>query len=81
MADVLEMCNHWPVLDVAKGVTLIDEGVRTDRLFVVDNGNDSAIYLFKSSDANATVSANELTLLATLDGTASTSVSDYAFAV
>jgi Ca2+-binding RTX toxin-like protein len=49
------------------------------RLFVVDNGSDSAVYLFESADANATISASELTLLATLDNTASTSVGDYLF--
>lgn len=38
MADVLEMCSHWPELHVAKGETLIEEGVRTDRLFVVRHG-------------------------------------------
>ena len=51
------------------------------RLFVVDNGSDSAVYLFKSADANSAVSANELTLLTTLDNTASTNVSDYVFGV
>jgi hypothetical protein len=49
------------------------------RLFVVDNGTDSAVYLFSASDANATVSASELTLLATLDYTSTTVVSDYLF--
>ena len=49
------------------------------RLFVVDNGSDSAVYLFKSADAGSTVSASELTLLATLDNAASTTVSDYIF--
>ena len=51
------------------------------RLFVVDNGGDSVVYLFKSADANSTVSATELTLLATLDNTASTTVNDYLFGV
>jgi Ca2+-binding RTX toxin-like protein len=51
------------------------------RLFVVDNGDDSAVYLFKSADANSTVSASELTLLATLDNSASTTVTDYVFGV
>jgi Ca2+-binding RTX toxin-like protein len=49
------------------------------RLFVVDNGIDSAIYLFKSADANSTVSANELTLVTTLDNTAFTTTTDYLF--
>jgi len=48
-------------------------------LFAVDNGSSSALYLFTSSSANATVSASELTLLATLSGTASTVLGDYAF--
>jgi Ca2+-binding RTX toxin-like protein len=48
-------------------------------LFAIDNGSSSALYLFTSSGANATVSASELTLLATLSGTASTVVADYAF--
>jgi hypothetical protein len=49
------------------------------RLFVVDNGSDSGVYLFKAADANATISASELTLLATLDNTASTTLADYLF--
>ncbi|HMO47734.1 MAG TPA: hypothetical protein PKB14_17110, partial [Rubrivivax sp.] len=48
------------------------------RLFVVDNGADSGIFLFTSSSANAQVSASELTLLATFNGT-STVASDYVF--
>ncbi|MEK8032071.1 hypothetical protein AACH06_14690 [Ideonella sp. DXS29W] len=47
------------------------------RIFVVDNGDDSAVYLFKSADSNATVSASELTLLATLDNNHATAVTDY----
>ncbi|MEK8035032.1 calcium-binding protein [Ideonella sp. DXS29W] len=49
------------------------------RLFVVDNGSDSAVYLFKSGNADSIVSANELTLMTTLDNTASTSLPDYIF--
>jgi Ca2+-binding RTX toxin-like protein len=41
-------------------------------LFMVDNGSTSALYLFTAADADAAVEANELTLLATLTGTAST---------
>ena len=48
-------------------------------LFMVDNGSSSELYLFTSSGANATVSAAELTLLATLSGTASTVAADYLF--
>jgi Ca2+-binding RTX toxin-like protein len=49
------------------------------RLFVVDNGSDSGVYLFKAADANDTISASELTLLATLDNAASTTLTDYLF--
>jgi Tol biopolymer transport system component len=55
--------------------------VGAKRLFVVDDGSDSAVYLFTAADANAGVSAAELTRLATLDGTASTVPGDYLFAV
>ena len=48
-------------------------------LFALDNGASSAFYLFTAADANATVSAGELTLLATLSGTASTATGDYSF--
>ena len=48
------------------------------RLFVVDNGTDSGIFLFTSSSANAQVSASELTLITTFNGT-STVASDYVF--
>ncbi|MEK8032072.1 hypothetical protein AACH06_14695 [Ideonella sp. DXS29W] len=51
------------------------------RVFVVDNGSDSAVYLFKSADTNSTVGAGELTLLATLDDTAATGVSEYIFGI
>ncbi|MFT3954595.1 MAG: calcium-binding protein [Piscinibacter sp.] len=48
------------------------------RVFVFDDGASSAVYLFQS-DSDATVEAAELTLLATLTGTASTGVADYLF--
>jgi Ca2+-binding RTX toxin-like protein len=48
-------------------------------LFVVDNGQDSAVYYFKSAGNDALVSSSELTLLATLGGTPATNVSDYLF--
>ncbi|HMO47928.1 MAG TPA: calcium-binding protein [Rubrivivax sp.] len=48
------------------------------RLFVVDNGSDSGIFLFTSSAPNAQVSAAELTLIATFNGS-STAASDYVF--
>lgn len=51
------------------------------RLFVVDNGTDSALFRFLSSAADAGVSYTELTVIGTLQGTASTGVSDYVFGV
>jgi hypothetical protein len=46
---------------------------------VVDNGTDSAVFLFTAKDADAAVEANELILLATLAGTASTVTTDFLF--
>ena len=48
-------------------------------LFVVDNGTSTGVYLFTAADANAQVSASELTLLATLTGTTTTTSADYVF--
>jgi Ca2+-binding RTX toxin-like protein len=48
-------------------------------VFVVDNGTDSALFRFVSSAADAAVGDTELTLIGTLQGTASTTVLDYAF--
>lgn len=48
-------------------------------VFAIDNGTSSAVYLFTSSGTDAVVSAGELTLLATLNGTPSTALGDYVF--
>ena len=50
------------------------------RLFVVDNGVDSAVYLFKSAGADALVSSTELTLVGTLQGAAQMGFADLMFA-
>jgi len=50
------------------------------RLFVVDNNVDSILYQFTAKDANAQVSADELTLIGTLQATAQTVLADYLFA-
>jgi Ca2+-binding RTX toxin-like protein len=47
------------------------------KLFVVDNGTESNIYLFTSADGNAVVNGNELKLLATITGVNDSSTSDY----
>jgi len=38
MNHVLVLCSHLPELHVARGSTLIDEAVRTDRLYVLKTG-------------------------------------------
>jgi len=38
MNDVLAMCSDLPELRLAKGDTLIEEAVRTDRLYVLKSG-------------------------------------------
>jgi CRP-like cAMP-binding protein len=38
MPDVLAMCTGLPELNVPRGDTLIEEAVRTDRLFVLKSG-------------------------------------------
>ncbi|WP_198321099.1 Calx-beta domain-containing protein [Azohydromonas aeria] len=48
------------------------------RLFAVDNGIDSGVFLFRSAGADAQVGAAELTLLATARG-GTTALSDFAF--
>lgn len=48
-------------------------------LFAVDNGQDSALYLFTSSGSDRVVHSSELQLLATLSGVAATTTSDYLF--
>ncbi|MCW5662668.1 MAG: hypothetical protein KIT35_02435 [Piscinibacter sp.] len=48
------------------------------RLFAVDNGTQTGIFLFTSSAANAQVTADELTQIALVNGTL-TNLSDYTF--
>lgn len=48
-------------------------------VFVVHSGNRSAVFYFQSADADADVSAAELTMLAELKGTTTTGVPDYVF--
>jgi Ca2+-binding RTX toxin-like protein len=48
------------------------------RLFVVDNGSESAIYRFTSSSVDAYVSSTELALVASFNGT-TTALSDFVF--
>jgi Ca2+-binding RTX toxin-like protein len=48
-------------------------------LFAVDNGSDSALFRFEAANANAAVSASELTQLASLTGTAAIATGDVSF--
>ncbi|NVM77439.1 Ca2+-binding RTX toxin-like protein [Duganella sp. SG902] len=48
-------------------------------LFVVDNGSDSYVYLFRSSGTDAVVSGAELTQIAVLTGNAATALTDFQF--
>ncbi|MYM68112.1 hypothetical protein GTP45_14905 [Pseudoduganella sp. FT55W] len=58
----------------ASGFTLNQQA-----LFVVDNGANSYVYLFKSSGTDAAVSVGELTQIAVLTGNAATALADYQF--
>lgn len=51
------------------------------RLFAVDDGDSSAVYLFTSAGTDATVSAGELKLVVELVGAPATQLVDYSFAV
>jgi len=48
-------------------------------LFVASNGSSTGVYYFQSSGNDNVISASELTLLATLAGTPTTTVGDYIF--
>jgi len=48
-------------------------------VFVVNNGFSSAVWSFESADTDGQVSASELTLVATLTDTSSTTAADYLF--
>ncbi|WP_176256864.1 calcium-binding protein [Derxia lacustris] len=50
------------------------------RVFVIDDGVHSAVWLFEAGNADAVVDASELTLLADVHGSASTALGDYVFA-
>jgi Ca2+-binding RTX toxin-like protein len=47
-------------------------------LIVVDNGQSSAIFLFQSADGNAALSADELFMLAMVDGVTNLTAADFA---
>jgi hypothetical protein len=61
------------------GSATADYVVGGTALFAVDNGIDTALFRFTSSDGDAVVGESELTLLATLQGTASVAIGDFVF--
>ncbi|MCW5663075.1 MAG: putative Ig domain-containing protein [Piscinibacter sp.] len=80
---VLFTTNIAGSIDAAKAAATIGSASSAfaagdTRLFVVDNGTQSALYLFTASGADATVSAAELTQLALVSGT-TTTLADYVF--
>lgn len=80
---VLFTTNIVGSIDAAKAAATIGSASSAfaagdTRLFVVDNGTQSALYLFTASGADATVSAAELTQLALVSGT-TTTLADYVF--
>lgn len=50
---------------------------RDQRIFAVDNGTQTNVYLFRSTDSDAMVESHELTLIGTVNG--QTSLGDYLF--
>jgi Ca2+-binding RTX toxin-like protein len=72
-------------LDAAKAAAAIGSAsaayaAGASALFVVDNGSDSAVFLFASDGDDAAVSAGELTEIVRLVGTSSTVLVDFTFA-
>lgn len=63
----------------AIGVATSNYVVGDQRLFVVDNGVDTAIFHFTASNADAQVGAGELQQIATLIGISSTALGDFVF--
>jgi hypothetical protein len=54
-------------------------GAASNSVVTVDNGSDSALFRFEAANANAAVSASELTQLASLTGTAAIAAGDVSF--
>lgn len=83
-AELVVFTTNRPALDAASAAAGIGAAgtayaIGDARLFAVDNGASSAIYLFTAANADAVVSAGELTLLATLAATPATVLADYVF--
>lgn len=83
-AELVIVTANAATLDAAGAAAKIGSAsaayaVGAKALFAIDNGTSTQLYLFTAADANAAVSANELKLLATLAGVASTATGDYLF--
>lgn len=65
--------------DVASVIGSADAavGVGNTRVFVLDDGQNSALYLFQSNDSNALVTGDELYLIGVVQGNAAMSAADF----
>jgi hypothetical protein len=75
--DAAGLSNAQAAAAIGSATSPFAAGAR--RLFVVDTGTRTGVYRLLSSAANSAVSAGELTLLATLEGTPRTTPGDYVF--
>jgi Ca2+-binding RTX toxin-like protein len=83
-AELVLFTSNAGTLDAAGAAARIGSAtsayaVGATRLFAIDDGVSSAIFHFAAADANALVSAGELTMLAMIQGTPATVLSDYVF--
>jgi Ca2+-binding RTX toxin-like protein len=76
VADILNATSAAAAIGSASAAYAIGDS----RLFVVDDGTDSAVYWFKAADANAKVAPAELALVGTLQGVDQATPADFAFA-
>jgi hypothetical protein len=74
--------SYWQNIDASAVVAQIGTAdaafaLADKRLFVVDDGNDSAIFQFTSANADAVVSAAELELIAVVNDASTLSSTDF----
>ncbi|MFT3954992.1 MAG: Calx-beta domain-containing protein [Piscinibacter sp.] len=80
---VVFQANVFGTIDTGSAAAIIGSassnyGTGATRIFAVDNGTQTGVFLFTSSAVNSTVSASELVQIALIEGTM-TSLSDYTF--
>ncbi|MGB8815308.1 MAG: hypothetical protein WCC57_19190 [Paracoccaceae bacterium] len=83
-AELVIFTSNVAALSTAAAATAIGSAtsayaVGHNVLFAVDNGISTGIFRFSSANADGLVSAAELTLVATLQGTPTTAIADYLF--